>query len=338
MILHETPPNISGSFLLSCLGYSAIAGMFGVVAYVNYKVNFEPRERVILAEVKIPQALQSIIDGDDTVSSKSTSLSNGSLKNDVIDVGDYNGNIRFMKKGAQSRDKLIKEYMVGSALHMLDPDVQPESHIIMEPTEKRGVGQFFTLSEIKPASKDVEDFILNEDWRAKIKEKPIKNVGATLSKVALIAGQQDCKLANLVIVDMGAHYEISVIDHELSGIRFFSINERLASLDAQKLVRMIRDKNDPQYALHGTQDVKDFMDYLEQQISKDEIINFHKKVQSTSFDSLIEELEHKKTASTLVTQDDIEIWKKEFLTWKETSQQFLKKYDSTAEQSSSLTV
>lgn len=286
-------------------------------SYALYKmisVQHETREEPIIAspiEIDNPAYEQN----------EDTSSSHGSLSNQVIG---YQGKT-FLKKGAKNRDSLIREFVVADALHDMYPETQPQSLILHEKLDNERA-QFFTLSEMRPGSMDFEDFIKG-GWEEKLIDKPLFGFERTLAMVGVIAGQQDCKFANMIIVDKGTHYEAALIDHELSGMRFFlGLNRRTVTDNFARLTSIIRDLHNPddeqfggkfKFGLTNDPRGKAFINYVkDHSMDRDQLNAFYLKLASQDFSQTIERLTQLSTLSSLVTEDDVSFWQKELDTWK----------------------
>lgn len=255
----------------------------------------------------------------------------GSLSAEVLE---YHGKT-FLKKGAGNREKLLREFIIGDALHELYPDSQPMTMLFHKRLEG-DKAQYFTLSEIKPGSQDFADFIKSEDkpWREQLGSKPLVGFERALAMVGLMAGQQDCKFANLVIVDKGEYFEAYAIDFELSGKSFFkALNCRVATSDFSELTSMIRDlqpSGDGQFGdgnyrfeLTGDPRGKAFAEYVKSNSMNKEVLDeFYQHVAEHDFESTLEKLELLKEQTDLVRPSDIAAWRKEFQRWKDTAQEY----------------
>lgn len=325
-------PNGGGgfNFLLQALGTSIFLGMLGALGYIMYKAHLEPRERAIMG---------SIIDDEDwkqqAAVHDSEKTSNGSLSNSKIALNDK----LWLKKGAKGVSELIREFVIGTALHELDPDAQPETLIFFAPLESQpSRGQFFTLSEMKERSMDLQDFITQDDWQDKLSKKPMKGLDVALAKVGMMAGQQDCKYANLIITEFDSHYEVAAIDFELSGERFFSINSRVLTTNVNQLAGFVRDLHTEdsgfgEFKVGLSDDPRgaEFMEYaLQHSMSEDNVMAFYRKVAETDFITpTISRLEELASRSDIISHSTVRTWAHELTAWQTAAKEYVAEHDST---------
>lgn len=302
--------------------------LLGISAYSLYQlVRFQnqAREQAIIA---------SPIETDSPFYEEqpTTQAEHGSLSKRIIGYQDKT----FLKKGAKDRSALIREFIVADALHELYPDSQPQALILQEKLDDNRA-QFFTLSEIRPDSMDFEDFI-KSGWEEKLKDKPLLGFERALAMVGMVAGQQDCKFANLIIVDKKTHYEAALIDHELSGESFFLVlNRRLVSDDFDRLTHMIRDLHPLQeeqfgqnyrFGLSEDPRAQAFIDYVKSEsMDKGAIDQFHMRVAEHDFSATIERLKQLCELTSLVNQKDVAFWEKEFASWQQLSQRYCEEHN-----------
>lgn len=303
--------NIAGYVLLGLSSYSL---------YQLARFQHQAREQAIIA---------SPIETDTPVYDEQPTdqAEHGTLTTKIIGYQ----NKTFLKKGAKDRESLLKEFIVADALHELYPETQPQALILQEKLDDKRA-QFFTLSEIRPGSMDFQDFI-KSGWEEKLKDKPLLGFERTLAMVGLIAGQQDCKFANMIIVDKGTHYEAALIDHELSGEGFFyGLNRHFVTNDFSRLSGMIRDLqpvSDEQFGQPFRFGLTDdprgqaFIDYVKSKsMDKSVIDQFHMKVAEHDFSATIDRLKQLCELTTLVNHKDVAYWQKEFATWQKLSKRY----------------
>ena len=189
---------------------------------------------------------------------------------------------------------------------------------------------------------DFEDFITKHNWKEKLEKKPLKGFEVALAKVALIAGQQDCKFANMILTEYEDHYQAGVIDFEFTGTSFLSMNTHKATTDFAALINMIRDMQKPlddgfggTIGFHGTlvndPRAKEFTEYvMKYSMNKEEIIKFYKTIAEADFvDSTIESLNNIREKSNLISRLDVFLWRNELNQWKKTAQGFILQHQAT---------
>lgn len=119
----------------------------------------------------------------------------------------------YLKKGAESKDTLIKEFVASRWLALLRPGEQPDALILQE-CHDDGTARFYTLSRIYDNSMDLEEFIKRGDWREKLAKKPLIGLDVAIAADFLLAKNQDTKLANYIVIETEKAYVAACIDHE----------------------------------------------------------------------------------------------------------------------------
>ena len=183
---------------------------------------------------------------------------------------------------------LIVEVVIADFLNMVRPGEQPAS-LIMEEMQDSGIARFFTLSEIYPDSMDLEDFVLNKNWREEFSRVPVVGLGESIA--AKLAFGTEIKLANLLITKVKnaegqERYVISAIDHEILGEDYF-ITKKFTT-DPASLIYELRDfhpfdPDDPsakKLPLMDTEKGLEFKNYLLTQgiIKSEDVVEFYKKM------------------------------------------------------------
>ncbi len=303
-----------------------------LAGYQLYKKINEPRESDIVGQV-VDFSAPVPIPPKSTEKKKSAKPRHGSLNAHYKKTP----HSLYLQKSAKNKGLLLREVMIGQLLHLIAPNRQPKS-MFYEKRLSSEKSQYYSLSEIAPHSVDLEDFLAHEDWKKKLEKKPLLDLDTTLLTYTLIASQQDCKFANIILIEHEDHYEAAVIDHELSGERFFSINHRHLSLNPKHMLTQIKEVgqavcNSPgevssikeQFSTpHST--AKAFYEYIlenkEQYFSKERMLDFTKRASTVSVAPSLQALETFSEQSGLYTEKDIKAWKAEFARIQQTAKTF----------------
>lgn len=229
----------------------------------------------------------------------------------------------YLKKGARSRDTLLREFVIANALALVSPGEQPRSLLLQDDVRKDGTARFYTLSEIYPKTQDLRQFIEEGDAIEKIKKKPITGFERALASDGIFAKQQDAKYANYIIIDTGSQYVVATIDHEFGGesIRYMS-NKQVFTTDLDILTGFIRDLYPPEedtvcqtpaiaVGMAGDPRAIEFMCEARKQMDPEKILDFYQRVAETDFQPLLDQLELMRRHSDLVTTKDILFYDKE---------------------------
>jgi len=125
---------------------------------------------------------------------------------------------RYLKKRADNLDKLEREFFIANLLTLINHN-QPRS-LIMKEIDEDGQPKFYTLSEMRPNSIDVLEFIKRGDWKERIAKKPLVGADCALAADSMFGKHLDIKFANLIIEETPTHHIITTIDHELANINY----------------------------------------------------------------------------------------------------------------------
>lgn len=170
-------------------------------------------------------------------------------------------------------------------------------------------------------------------------KKPMIGFDTALALTGVIAGQQDCKFANMIITEYEDHYEVGVIDFELSGTSYFGkiFNRHEYTTHLPSLVHYIRelhDQNDEfnlvKFKLSGDPRGREFVQYaLSHAMNEENVINLYRKIAETDFITpSIARLESLYSENTgLVTRSEIRAWKAELTRWQSEALRFVQEYD-----------
>jgi hypothetical protein len=316
-------PSVDWSRVFSWVNGETISFAFlSASVYALYQLIsdvYAPREIPIIAKAIHHSETLSAIDGDITPE-------HGTLNLEVLAYQDK----KFLKKGAASREKLLREFVIGDVLNAMY-SIQPMTLLYHEAINENQA-RYYTLSEIKPGSMDFADFIKAGDWQDKLAKKPLKGFERALAMVGLMAGQQDCKFANLVIIEKESHYEAVAIDFELSGERYISINKRQATNSFEQLTSMIRDlwplENDQfghtqHFELTNDPSGKAFIEYVkEHSMNREALDDFYQRAVTHDYETTLEKLEALQQETDLVKALDITHWRAEFKQWQDYAQKY----------------
>lgn len=327
----ESNYDFIGKFLGACIGASLLA----TVLYMAYMKN-KPRSQRIIAK-----AIEGydMLDYEVIEENKTDESSHGTLENEkIIMDGD-----KWLKKGASDRTSLIREWVISSLWNLVDPHAQPESglfHMRLDETN----AEYFTLSHMREGSEDLEDFIKKSDWRARLEEKPMYGLEQALCKVGLIAGQQDCKFANLIITEYDDHFQVAAIDFEMSGEFFFYLyNQKTVTDDLGTLMSFIRDlhaidpmdgPNTPRFGLTDDSEGQAFAEYaLKHSMSQEAVTAFHQEFAHTDLSPIIDNMKEIALVSDLVKPSDIKYWEKELQSMQQLSRNYIEDLEYSQENS-----
>lgn len=314
------------AFAANLVGIFAVSLMFAAVLYIIYKAHLEPREREIIGN--------RILGLDDDFE-RMPGKENGTLNNEILAT---NAQL-FLKKGAHDRQALLRELVVATALNIINPTSQPQSGIFHEPIPGTDKARYYTMSEIKPGSMDLEDFILRGDWKEKLAKKPMIGLDTALALTGVIAGQQDCKFANIIITEYDDRYEVGLIDFELCGTSYVGkiFNRYQYTTDSSILVSYIRELHDKdnefnvvKLRLSDDPRAREFVAYaLENSMGEENIVELYRRVAGTDFISpVISRLESLYDAeSGIVTRRDIRMWTQEMQQWQASAAKFVEEYE-----------
>jgi hypothetical protein len=316
--LPKTQPQISGgadTLLTSVLGGSVLA--FG--GYTAYKAKLEPREREIYGKpFEIAGRIGSpsccgMKDFEVVKRSGSSENCNGSLNASLL-KNKQSGKL-YLKKGAKSRDALIREVAVSRALAILRPGIQPQS-LLMQEVQSDGSVRFYTLSEISPNSMDLEDFAKQGNCAEKLAKKPMEGLEVALAIDALFSKQSDTKLANLILIEKEDRYVVASIDHEQACSTMFSrYNQEVATKDLDRLVGYLRDLHAPEdgvpkVGMMGDPRAVNFVKTARKQMRSESVVEFYKAFAEADFSPLVDELRLMSKFSNIVTKADVIYYKK----------------------------
>lgn len=215
---HRSPNESHNAFQFDSATFLILsATLLGALAccYV-FKDYFGPREREILQhriDLEHNPHHGYIVNSNDFefVAPKPTGELSGSI------VKNKNTGKLYLKKGAKTKDALVREFLISNFLALVRPGEQPPS-LIMQEVHSDGQAQLYTLSEIFPHSMDIQQFILTHSNYADLfKLKPLVGFDAALASDHIFAEQSDLKFANLIIIEKEDAYVVATIDHEMSG-------------------------------------------------------------------------------------------------------------------------
>lgn len=216
----------------------------------------------------------------------------------------------YVKKGAHSREDMIKEFMISNALHEIREE-QPEC-LIMQTNNGNGF-QYHTLSRKFPNTHDVEEFV-RQGRIDELKKKKVVGLEDSLVTDQIFGKQSDTKLANMVVRDDKDKLVFTTIDHERAvtptGFSFFNPTTPMYPKNKSTLIRSIHDlgeRSDDNHAgLAGDPRAKEFGEMAENAMDNKEIGNYYKKVATTNFSHVIEQCNKlaKSSNNSLARQSD----------------------------------
>lgn len=296
-------PGVDAS-LLSVIATTAIGSL--VFAYMM-KDYLGPRESEILQhsiDLKKDSHHGHIVDSSDYVCIGPKP--SGELSGCV--VRHQTANKTYLKKGAKSKDTLVKEFIISNFLAMLQPGVQPPS-LIMEEKHADGNARLFTLSEIYPNSMDLKEFISQPDYAEKIANKPIRGFEVALASDLLFAKQADMKLANYVIIEREDAFYVVSIDHEMTGKGVHA--KRLFATNIEGLFAHVRDINnlisvnedDPQ-EFANSENAREFMHLAMAHMKYENIEQFYETVATANINEMEQLIQDIDTQDGIITLEE----------------------------------
>ncbi|WP_019216214.1 hypothetical protein [Legionella tunisiensis] len=324
--------NISAETVFDFLGFCTGVAMLAVIFSLIKEAN-KPRETPIIAKA---------IDGYDEVAEDSQTGKKGTLNGGLLSQNDE----IYLVKGAQSREQLIREFVISTALNLIDSEAQPKSALHHTRLDSDSA-QYRTMSHIRPKSMDLEDFISKNNWQERLRQKPLVGFERALAFVGLIAGQQDCKFSNMIITEYDHYYVVGVIDHELSGVSFWkAFNRRELTTDFNGLISYIRDlhanngPHDKPVGMTGDPRAHEFANFaLNRSMDKQAIVDLYLTIATNDFITpTIAKLEELSELTDLVNQSDIRYWKKELTMWQQQAKQFVVSHEQEKSQSNTFRV
>ncbi|KTC82079.1 Uncharacterised protein [Legionella cincinnatiensis] len=216
----------------------------------------------------------------------------------------------YVKKGAHSREDIVKELMISNALHEIRKE-QPEC-LIMQ-TKNRNGFQYHTLSRKFDNTQDVEEFV-RQGKTDELKKKQAVGLEETLITDHIIGKQSDTKLANMIVRDDGDKLIFTTIDNERAvtptGLSFFHPTSPTYPINKLALIRSIHDlsekSDDNQAGLAGDPRAKEFGELAESVMENEKIDNYYQKLARTNLDPVIDQCNRLAKASNngLVKQSD----------------------------------
>ncbi|VEB36390.1 Uncharacterised protein [Legionella sainthelensi] len=275
--------------------------------YTTYKlINETQREHEIKTKVGITHC-------DDLVKESSEfeeigKPTHGTLSSSYVKHKDT-GNI-YVKKGAHSREDIVKELMISNALHEIREE-QPECLILQ--TKKRNGFQYHTLSRKFDNTQDVEDFV-RQGKTGELKKKKVVGLEETLITDHILGKQSDTKLANMIVRDDGNQLVFTTIDHERAvtptGISFFHPTTPTYPSSKWTLIRSIHDlkeKNEDNHAgLASDPRAKEFGNLAVSVMEDKKIDDYYEKLAIANLDPVIDQCNRlaKESKNGLVKHSD----------------------------------
>ncbi len=292
-----------------CLAITCGLGGLFMVAHMQYRL-CQPRETVIraralpIADSALKTALEPTHEPTECANTAAGTLVNRIVKDPTTGK-------RYLKKGAKDRKSLVREFVIANALALVRPGVQPETLLSQEDFQADGTARFYTLSYMPPNSMDLEAFVKSGKLEERLAKRPLSGFETALAADALFAMQQDCKLANLVIIKLKDRYVVISIDHEMAGENFFSLyNRHMVTTDFDTLTGMLRDTHPkdpdvPPVGMCGDPRAAAFVKLATPHMDAEAIIDFYRSIAATDFTPLLMKLTQLSEHSDIVTHSDI---------------------------------
>lgn len=303
-----------GLFAKHTVGLASISAPFAWLIYKRY----EPREKEIRARAFALDDLRAPLPCSSEERygpAGSSHAANGSLHHKIL-VDKETDHI-YLKKGAQSRESLVREFVIANALALIRPGEQPESLILQDDVQADGTARFYTLSRIYPESMDIQQFIEKGGSVEEISSTPVKGFEQALASDGLFAKQQDAKLANYTITKKEGVYVVATIDHEMAGERFSHFfNRQELTDDLVRLLSYVRDLHPERGEIPGVSmamavgmagDARavEFVSTVKKQMRPEAVREFYERVAETDFQPLIDWLDLMSRHSNLVTRKEV---------------------------------
>ncbi|QEY51338.1 hypothetical protein [Legionella longbeachae] len=216
----------------------------------------------------------------------------------------------YVKKGAHSREDIVKELMISNALHEIRKE-QPECLILQ--TKKRNGFQYHTLSRKFDNTQDVEEFV-REGKTGELKNKKVVGLEETLITDHILGKQSDTKLANMIVRNDGERLVFTTIDHERAvtptSLGFFHSSSPTYPTNKWTLIRSIHDlneKNEDNHAGLASDARANEFGKLALSIMDDKIINdYYEKLAIANLDPVLDQCNKlaKASKNSLVKQRD----------------------------------
>lgn len=213
----------------------------------------------------------------------------------------------YVKKAAHSRKTLVKEFMFGNFLNLINKN-QPEC-LIMQTTHESGT-HFHTLSRKAPNSQDVEDFV-RAGRTHELQNKKVIGLEASLAADQVVGKQSDTKLSNQLIRETPDAFIFSSIDNERA------VSPRYSLLDSGKirfptdpttLVHSIHDLGEPsadnKSGLSGDARAKEFGSVAKSLMTSEKVKDYYRDVATANVDPIISHCYRLANHSTLFKSNE----------------------------------
>lgn len=239
----------------------------------------------------------------------------------------------YVKKGAHTRDDLVKEFMIANALHEITPD-QPEC-LIMQTKNDKGF-QYHSLSRKFDNTQDVEEFV-RQGKTDLLTKKEVVGLEGTLITDQVFGKQSDTKLANMLVRETPEQLIFTSIDHERAvtptGFRFFQPSTPRYPTDKSTLIQSIHDLGEQSEENHAglasDPRAKEFGKVAESIMDDKKINNYYKKIAATNLNPILEQCHRLAISSNngLVKQRDCDGYELFFKEMQKMAQEHVKNTD-----------
>lgn len=315
-------------------GWFTLIGL-GAGLGLAVKPLLEPREKKIIGNaVDLDDGNPHLVMNSDDYK-KIAKTEHGSLHNRVM-TNKKTGQL-YIKKGAHSEGRLVKEIFIANIFALIEPNLQPQTGI-MQKRHLNGRARFFTMSKVFENSMDLESFIRQDDWKEKLQKKPLIGLDVAIAKDFIAAKQQDMKFQNYLVVEKEHAYVVVSIDHELAGENFYrSLNRVEFSVNIDAMIQSIRDLHNPQDpdfpgSIGGlTSDPRgtEFIKAVRGNMREENIVAYYKAFGEADFQPVFDQVEALRKENTgLITKHDCGNYRRETLALQKKAREFVYIYEN----------